>query len=176
MLNYMEKPFSLVSIITIIIVAVVAFVIGSAINKTEPTNCESEIAKYKKVIDYNNPMPEEVFGVNGEITKIQDNVLSIETTVQDPYKIPEEWETKIVKVIIGEETRIIKLDTDIEIMPGEEGDKEIEISLNDLKVGDEIRAGSNENIKDKDEFTATVINLLNVINVADMPDITDVPE
>lgn len=108
-----------------------------------------KMLQYKKVIDYRFPMPETMVIVSGKITEIQANGLTIETTIQDSYNIPEKWKTKIVKVTITDETEIIKHGMGIF--------EEIEFS--ELKVEDQISARANENIKDKTEFIAKYIEL-----------------
>ncbi len=135
------KSCILIIIILIIIIGAVCFKVGFYIGG----------AKYKKVIDYHFPMPETMINVSGQITEIQNNVLSVETKVQDSYAVPEEWKTRIVKVTIEDETKITKVNL--------QTDKTSEIELSEFKIGDQIVARANENIKDKTEFTAKSIEL-----------------
>lgn len=138
--------FIIIAIILIIAVGIVCYILGFTAGKK---SMEQTVAQYKKVIDYHFAVPEEVFAISGEITEIQDNVLSVKTIVQDPYLLPEEWETKIIKVVVDDETKLTKFDADT----GEE----IEINISDLKVGDQLDASAVEDIKDKTEFTAEYI-------------------
>jgi hypothetical protein len=109
------------------------------------------MVQYKKVIDYHFPTSKETGSVGGKITEIRDNIISIETQIQDPYTLPEEWKTRIVKVTVNDKTEFTKYD----LATG----KEAATILSALKVGDQITARTDENIKDKDEFTAKYIEL-----------------
>jgi len=93
--------FIIIAIVLIIIVGLICFKLGYVSGKK---SLEPTVAQYKKVIEYYNPVAEEIFSIFGKITKIEDRTLSIETTIQDPYKLPKEWEIKIVKVIITDQT------------------------------------------------------------------------
>lgn len=138
----------IIAIILIILVGLICFKLGFVVGKKilEPT-----VAQYKKLLDYYFPVPEDIFNISGKITEIQNNILSIEVIVQDFYALPEEWKTKIVKVIVTDETRITKFDMDT--------GKQIELGFSDLKVDDQIMAGAEENIKNKTEFEAKYIEL-----------------
>ena len=135
----MKKPYLIIAIIIIIILAALCVFLNS------------KMLQYKKLIDYYFPAAEEMFSISGEITEIQDNVLSVETIVQDFRTVPEKWETKIVKITVTDETRIIKFDV--------ETGKTSEANLSDFKVGNQINANTEENIKDKTEFIAKSIEL-----------------
>jgi len=110
-----------------------------------------KMLQYKKVIDYYFPVSEGVSTINGKITEIKDNVLSIETKIQDSYTVPEKWKTKIYKTTVNDNTKITKFEL--------ETGKETMINFSTLKVGDEIFARADENIQDKAEFAATSIEL-----------------
>jgi len=154
----MKKSYLIIlAVIIIIIVGSVCFKLGFISGKK---SLEPIVTQYKKVIDNFFPMPEEMSSIFGKITEIQDNVLSVETTVQNPYILPDEWETKIIKVIITEETEITKFD-----METGEG---IKIDFSNLKIKDEISARTDENIKDKDEFEAKYVELLSMPEIPEM--------
>ena len=116
-----------------------------------------KMAQYKKVIDYYFPMPKTITNVGGEITDIQDDTITIKTFIQDPYILPEKWEIKSVKVVVTNETEFIKHLTNTY--------KEVEFS--ELKVGDQINAQANEDIKNKSEFTAKFIEIFTTPEEAD---------
>lgn len=136
--------------ILIIIIFIIIVIAAGAICFKAGFNIGAD--KYKRIVDYYFVSEEQV-SIDGKITEIQeeDNVLYVETTVQDPYALPEEWETKIVKVTVTGETKITVFDFKTA--------KLIEIQITKLKVGDEISARAKEDIKDKTEFTAISIQL-----------------
>ncbi len=140
----MKKSYLIITIIVIIVVGLICFMAGRK-------SMESEVAKYKKLIDYHFPVAGEIFSISSEITEIQANVLSMKIIVQDSYVLPEEWETKIVKITVTDETKITKFNMETSEIS--------EVNLSDLKVGNQINANTEENIKDKTEFTATSIEL-----------------
>lgn len=142
-----------VAIILIIIVSVVCYNRGVGTGKKAS---ESTTAYYKKVIDYYSLIPKEIFTISGKITEIKDNVLSVETVIQQPYVLPEEWEKEIIRVRAEKETKIVKLEFPED--PLEEV-KETKISLSDLKIGNQINVESQENIRGKKEITAKTIKL-----------------
>ena len=145
----MKKSYIIIGIIIIILVAGGCFGLGFVLGKK---SLEPTLAQYKKVIDYYNPILENTFGVSGEIAEIQDNALGLRTAIQNPYALPSEWETKIIKIIVTDKTEVVKFD--LKEMRG------VKISLSDLKVGDQISVTAGENIEDKTEFEATTINLM----------------
>lgn len=135
----MKKTYLTIAILIIIILAALSIFLNI------------KMLQYKKLIDYYFPVAGEMFSISGKITEIQANVLSIETTIQDFHTVPEEWETKIVKITVADETRIIKFDV--------ETGEQTEVNLSIFKVGNQISANAEENIKDKTEFIATSIEL-----------------
>ncbi len=135
----MKKTYLIIAIIIIIILAGLCLVLNS------------KMLQYKKVIDYYFPVAGEIFSVSSEITEIQANVLSIEINVQDPYVLPEKWETKTVKITVADETKITKFNM--------ETGEETEVDFSAFKVGNQINANTEENIKDKTEFIAKSIEL-----------------
>lgn len=148
-----QKNLIVISIIVIIAVAVIFYIIGHSIAKN---SAQQTISQYEKVIDYYAMIPEEIFSVSGKITEIQGSVLSISAVIEDAYKLPEDWEEKIIKISINNDTKITKTIPDADL--DEEGVKEISFST--LKTNDKIIAVSDENIKNKVEFTAISINVL----------------
>ena len=152
----MKKSY-LIGIVILIAVAIIFYFIGYTAGKG---SLESTINQYKKLLDYYVLVPEEIFTISGQITKIEGNALFIETTIEDKYKLPTEWDKKTVKVLVNNETKITKFKP---LNPEQElsADSPIvmEIGLSILKVGNSITATAKENIKNKTEFTAKAINL-----------------
>ncbi len=147
----MKKNLCIVIIaILVIIIGISCYFFGFYMGKKSMKNT---VAQYKEIINYYLPEPKEVFGLGGKIKTINDNVIEIETTIQDPYTLPKNWKTKTVKIIVTDNTNLYYFDP--------ASAEKISISLSDLGPGKEIYAGSNENIKDKEEFKATYIELIN---------------
>ncbi len=142
-----QKKTYLIPVIIIFIIIVIA--VGAICFKT---GFNAGAHKYKRIVDYYFVSEEQV-SIDGKITEIQkeNNLLFIETIIQDPYALPEEWKTEIIKVTVTSETKITTLDL--------ETVKLIEIQVTKLKVGDKISARAKEDIKDKTEFTAKSIQL-----------------
>jgi len=145
----------IIAIIAIIIIAGICFKLGIIVGKK---SLEGKLSEAQEIIDaYALPVPEEIFSVDGEIKEIKDNIISLEVALFVALPLPnKEPEKEIIRVVVGEETKIVK--TEIPEYPLEEF-KQTEISLTDLRPGNWIYATSEENIKDKKEFTAQSIEL-----------------
>ena len=143
----MKKNYVLILII-LIATALIFFALGFGIGKK---TSNSEIEKYKTIIDYYFPSDKEVFNIVGKVIAINNNVLDVETLIEDPYVLPDKWKTKTYKAIITDQTKITKF--------GLEPGQETEISINDIKIGSEVEIDSKENIKDKNKFEAESIIL-----------------
>lgn len=140
----------LIAIIVVLLVAILGFKIGFSLGKK---SLESTVAQYKKIIDYNFPVPEEMFSISGDITEIQDRVLSVKVIDQDPYTLPSDWEAKTIRVTVTDETKITKFDMGT-------ATTETIASLSELRTGNRITAGTNmENIKGENEFIADFVEL-----------------
>jgi hypothetical protein len=102
------------------------------------------------------PEPNEVLTIFGQITSIDGNSLIIETSSFERY-IPEQ-EQKLTKITVNtnEQTKISEQNFSPE-NPSEL--TETIISFSDLTVGDSVRVSSSENIKGKNQITATEIIL-----------------
>lgn len=148
----MKKTLPIIIIIAIVLIiaaGIVCYKLGFTVGKK---SLEPTVAQYKKIIDYYLPVTEDMFNLSGKITEIEGNVLSVEITIQDPYKLPEEQTSEIRKIIITDATKITKFDMDT----GEN----IEINLSTLEIDDQVYVGANEDIKDKSEFEAEFIELI----------------
>lgn len=144
-----------IAIIVILVVALVSFRLGFTAGKK---SLEHKLIEAQEIIDYYFPVPEEIFSVNGEVKEIKDNVISLEITPLEVLPLPgEEAKKEIIKVVIGEEAKIVK--SEFPTDPNEKV-KQVEINLDDFETGDWIYVSSEENIKDKKEFTANYIELM----------------
>ena len=136
----------------------------------EKGKAEIEEKYQKKIEEIFPPMPEmeEIFSVSGKIEEIKEKTLVLEETIYpaNPFEEPEKrkWQVKIT-----DSTELVKRveKTPEEIAKEEEvlGEppplffKELGIGFSELKVGQEIIAESEENIKGKNEFDAKKIIL-----------------
>lgn len=128
---------------------------------------QKELADLKQRIKLFFPsQPAEIFSISGSIKEIGKDFLKIEYFV--PSELPllpgETAKKELRKVAVNQNTKIIKIDFSsfsqgMPPKPSElqAGPKEIKISLSDLKVGENISVTAKENIKDKKEFSATII-------------------
>lgn len=172
-MNENMKVMLVCGLVLIIIGGLIGYFLGvSKINQAELgilsnseadlQNCQSELERYKKAIDFAFPSPEEVFFVGGEIKFIENNIIVVETASLDEMILPgEEQKLEEIRVNVGSNTKIIKFSFP-DFSELKEGDmlpepKETSAKLSDLKPGDIITAESDKNIKSRKEFTASRI-------------------
>ena len=169
--------------ITILLILIIGIAIGFVASrysksklltgKTDDSNCEAKLEKAKTAI---TSFAETKF-VFGKIKEIKDNSIIIESANANPLE-----DTLTVKTImVKSETKFMKSEakdnavfqkemeeyqkttaaqangTQISTPPMPFAEKEI--SLSDLKAGDQITAEASENVKDKTSFEATKITL-----------------
>lgn len=150
-------------IVIILIVALVVLAIIFISPEKEEEKAEEEFKPEKET----PAIAEEIYGFSGEIKEVYlDRILSIETRIllADPEKEPLK---EIVKIRVIDETKILKLKFPEKIPEGSTEPifpEETEINFNDLKVGDKIDIETienvSENIKNKTEIIASVINVV----------------
>lgn len=136
-----------IAIIVIILIAGTCFRLGFAVGKK---TLEKELDEARRIINIYAPVPQEVFAINGQIKEIKDSAITLEISssqLQGPPLPGEESEIEIIKVIVGENTKIITIE-------------KTEITLNKLEIKDWIYVESEENIKNKTEFIAKSIKLI----------------
>lgn len=144
----------IIAIIALLLITGACFKLGFIVGKK---SLEKELNEARRIIDAFAPPLEEIFAVNGQIKEIGDNTITLEVSssqLQGPPLPGEEPEIEIIKVIVGENTKIIKTETVVDPLNETE---QTEITLNDLKTEDWIYVESEENIKNKKEFTAKLI-------------------
>lgn len=151
-------PFIIIIILVIIVVALV--IIFSGIKKEEEEAEESQPEKEEPII------AKEIYGLSGEIKETKAGALLVEAKIllADSGKEPIK---EIIEIIISDETKIIKLKFPEEIPEGSIEPifpEETEVGFDELKVGDkiDIKTAENvsENIKNKTEIEANVINIV----------------
>ncbi|MEN7982669.1 MAG: hypothetical protein ABFQ65_04435, partial [Nanoarchaeota archaeon] len=112
---------------------------------------KNSVKEYKTAIDELFPKPpEEVFSIGGEIKEISENYLILEIPSFERY-LPGQ-ETKFISITVNtnQDTQI----TEFAFTPESE---EKTMQLSDLQVGNYINIDSDENIKNKNQITATKI-------------------
>lgn len=128
-----------------------------------PADKLAEFERYKKAIEMMFPQASgEIFAASGNVKEVRENYIIIEAPLVGEVFLPgEESKTEEIKIIVNENTKLIKINPLLPPLiipkPGEEPimPKEETFKLPDLKIGDSIFAESSENIKNKKEFTAT---------------------
>lgn len=146
-----KKLIIIVAVVVVIVVAA-AMILG-ATKKENPPPAEEPT------------LPEEVYGLSGTITNIEEKAILIDAIIiyTDGSR---KNETK--KILVDENTKITTLEFP-KINPEDRSKliidqpEEIEIEFSDLKIGDKIEAMTDENIVGKDEFRAKSINVIKLL-------------
>jgi len=156
----------LIIIVIILIVALVVLAIvfinpkkEGEVEEVEEVE-EAEEAEEKVEPEEKGPsITEEIYGLSGEIKEIKDRTLLVEVNIllTDPMKKPLR---QTVKIVTTDETRILKLKFPEEIPEGSTEPifpEKIEISFDDLKVGDKVDIEIPDNVYEK------IINNLEIV-------------
>ena len=166
----MEKK--IIYLILVIVFILIGFGIGKIseqkIWQEKLTKAQEEINWWKSNLEmFYPPLPEEIYSLSGKITEVEDNFLWIEATVQvSQFPLPEgkEMEKQNIKVILNDQTKIVKIEMiEPPPLPPEEPIKEIILSFEDIKVGDNILVISEGNIKGKTEISASQIQIISEV-------------
>lgn len=156
-----KEKIPLVIAIVIVMAALIVLAIALATCKKE-----SKPEAGGPAVEEEVAIAEEIYGISGEIKEIRDEVLLMEANIllADPGKKPIK---EMVRIKVTDQTKILKLKFPEEIPEGSIElifPEETEISFNDLKVGDKIDIETadnvSENIKNKTEVIASIINVV----------------
>jgi len=166
----MTKKFVL--IIVLIISLLVGFFVGKISEQGKwqgklakiQVEAKKEIDWYKSLLEpFYPPLPEEIRGVSGKITKIENKTIWMEASIrvsQFPLLEGKEIEKENIKVNLTGETKISKIEMiEPPPLPPEEPFKKTVLKFEDLKVGNNITVTSAENIKGKTEISASQIQV-----------------
>lgn len=158
-----------------LILAIVFILVGFGIGKISEqkiwqeklSKAREEINWWKSNLEMFYPsLPEEIYNLSGKVIEIGDDFLRIEASIRiSRFPLPEgkEIEKKNIKVILSDQTKIVKIEMIVPLpLPPEEPIKEIILSFDDLKVGDNISVICKENIKGKKEITASQIQIIEI--------------
>ncbi|MBD3282277.1 MAG: hypothetical protein GF387_01580 [Candidatus Portnoybacteria bacterium] len=136
-------------IIIIITIAIIFFLAGLIAGKALSKN---KIAYYEEIINTYNPQAEEITSLTGEVIQKTNESLTIKTKIQDPYKLPQDWEEERIIIKITDETKILKLDPDrIE---------EKQVAFSEIEEGARISINSKEDVRNKAQVQAESIYIL----------------
>ena len=150
--NYYVIGGAVVALIAIIIAYQVGFSAGvKSGDQTAAERLQTQIDKQQQVLDAFFPAPpENVVSITGEVKEVGADFINVEYSIAPRYPIPGEPATKkTVKVMVNEQTSINS------IIAGTTKT----VSIKDVKVGAAVTVSAAENIKDKEEFIASTINL-----------------
>jgi len=133
----MKKP---ILFILIVVVVIVLIVVAIFISKNKPIKNSEQLPTDKEVI-------KEIFGLAGNIKKIEDNTLTIETSMPLLDLTQEAVKTTLI-MTVNDQTTIskIKIPTKITDKTKPIYPEEIMLKFSDLKVGDKISVSCAENI------------------------------
>ena len=107
-------------------------------------------------------LPREIYAYSGKLIAKNNNTLKIALKKNDNYILLDEE----ITALINETTKFRKFvapESIPELKSGETGNyyKRVDITLKDIKINDLITVIANENIKNKKEFTAAIVEIHN---------------
>jgi hypothetical protein len=156
-------------ILAILCVFLIGLFIGGKMEKAKVSlEIQKELNWCKSILEKTYPpLPEEVHSIRGKVIGKGENELLIERVVQvSRYPLPEgkEREKQEIKVKLTAGTKIFQEEFVIlplkDLKAQEIPIKEKELSLDKIKIGEEVEVKSKENIKGKKEILADEIQLL----------------
>ncbi|MFH1781207.1 MAG: hypothetical protein ABH835_01170 [Patescibacteria group bacterium] len=96
--------------------------------------------------------PDEIYAYTGLVAEKGDNYIVIKLQIIENQQLIDKEE----KINFNDETKFKKMS--LQSIPNEDGEiPEEDISINDILINDTIAASSEENVKNKEEFTAKKI-------------------
>ena len=156
--------FTLIAIIFLIAgIGAGILISGNLINKQHSPDISQNIKPEPKVQPElpKITMPEILYNLTGLIQEIEEDFIVIEVNI--PYVDETNQiahKTEIRKAMITVETNFSNMEFINTKEPNRKTIQESEITLQDLKIGDQIEVISNKDIKDKREFEAVRIRIL----------------
>jgi len=162
-------------LIAVIIVLIIGTGLGFSIGKNQGTQAgleqgrsesKTKIDELNKALDFFIPQPPaEIFSVSGEVKSITGNTLSLEIISPSERALPgTELKKETRTVTVAPTTKLSRFNplaiptidpkTKLPVTPKAES-----IRLSDLKVGDRVIVSAKENIKEKQAFEASEVQL-----------------
>ena len=164
----MSKKLSIIIvIILIVILAILAIIFVVPKEEGKEAEKEEEVKEEVQPEEESVVIAEEIFGFSGEIKEITADVLLVEASIllADPEKEPIK---EIVKIKVTDETKIFKLKFPEEIPEGSTEPifpEEVEIGIDDLKVGDKIDIEIPDDVYEKIMTKIEIVASTSIINV-----------
>lgn len=125
---------------------------GGSICEVEKQEMQRQADEFRTSVEAAFPEPEQVFDLTGVIKGIEGNDITIEVPAISPLsQIFSESTTETRHVLIDDTTVLVEVEY-VESSTGGGIEKEKEISLDSLEVGQFITVSSRENIKDAESF------------------------
>jgi len=151
-----------------IILLVIAFLGGWQIGKiSERKTLEGEIEVLKSYLEMSYPpIPEEIYGISGKVIEISGKTILMESSIRvSQFPLPDgaDIQTKNIKVLVNDQTKITRELENLPPLPDEELPlEELEgvVDFSEIKVGNIIYVNSDENIKGKNEIVASKIQIM----------------
>lgn len=114
------------------------------------------------VVNNNDGLPNEIYAYNGKVIELNDNNIKIVANKNENYLLGDK--ELIVDVDTNTKYRKFIVPAEIpELAAGETGSyyKRVDIDFNQIKLNDQVTVIAGENIKNKTEFTAMVVEVHN---------------
>ncbi len=147
-----------IAAVSLVIIITITFLAGYTFGKGDKNLCKIFTKAGDKEIEVRYSLSDESFTVIGHIVQKNDDSIVINTRPESGFFEKEgtmNVEVPDIKINTDEQTKIVKTSSLIN------GDKDYEnITLVDLQEFTLVQIFSIENIRDKDEFKASKINLL----------------
>lgn len=144
-------------IILIIILVLAVGIAGYFIGKNQS---QQEVDRLTEIVEMTYPEPDEVISrISGVVKNVQGATIYLEADNPERYLPNSKKPEKVTKYVsISNQTNITTIDSSTE----SDNPKTSEMSISDIKEGDEVTVISEENIRTSQKFQATEIKVLSL--------------
>jgi hypothetical protein len=161
------------NIIFLIIICLVFFITGflvsQILNKAVLVEVKKELSSCRSALDVAfPPLSEEIYNLSGVVMEKHDNFIVVQATLQTSRFFvsgEEDFEIKNIKVNLTEETKFFRNEERQDLIEQELSEEIIEpfqriyLTFDDIKLNQLVGVSSKENIKNKQEFIASEIEV-----------------
>lgn len=164
--NPPNNKYLIITIIILIVVSVGAYFVGYYYGKSVTQDIyEEKISNYAQFIPGLYAKNDEVKTIEGTIEQINGNIINLKAN-KLTSRLFDLGEETTYQVEINDNTKIYKnnpFNIDLLLNPENNSgqNSEQQLSINDLKIGDIIKATSEENIMNQNSFLALTISIKN---------------